>query len=70
MPATTQANVYAVLLYPPVGSPRVIELPPMPKGMSHGVQTFKTAEKAEAALVKFLEENPEYRNWTDGQIRS
>jgi hypothetical protein len=66
----TQSTVFAVLLYPPVGKPRVIELPPMPKGMDHGCKTFKTAAKAFAALEKFLEENPEYRNWNDDPIRS
>lgn len=62
-------NVFAVLLYPPTGRPRVIELPPLPKGMSHGCQTFKARAKADAALAKFLADNPEYNNWVDGEIR-
>lgn len=64
-----QANVFAALLYPPVGKPRVIELPPMPKGMSHGCKTFKTKLEAETALDKFLTDNPEYRRWIDGSIQ-
>lgn len=62
-----QKTVYAVLLYPPHGRPRVSEVPKPPfKGM---LQTFPTRAKAEAALEKFLTENPEYRNWIDGSIK-
>jgi len=64
----TAKNMYAVLLYPPVGRPRVVELPPMPEGMSHGCHTFKRREDADAALEKFLADNPEYRQWVDGSI--
>jgi hypothetical protein len=59
---------YAVLLYPPVGVPRVIEVPKLPKGLKSPIKSFKTREKAEKALEEFLAANPEYRNWKDGQI--
>lgn len=59
MPATATKNVYAVLIYPPHGKPRVTELPAMPRGFKHPLQTFKTRAKAEAALEKFLTDNPE-----------
>lgn len=61
-------NVFAVLLCPPVGKPRVIEVPPMPKSFKGPVQTFKTRDKADAALEKFFTDNPEYRNWNNGSI--
>ena len=62
-------KVYAVLAYPPVGRPRVIEMPAMPKGMRYPVSVFKNREKADKALEKFLTDNPEYQRWCDGSIR-
>jgi hypothetical protein len=61
---------YVVLLYPPHGKPRVVEVPHVPAEAAEyiPVQYFKTREKAEAALEKFLTENPEYRRWRDGRI--
>lgn len=59
---------YAVLLYPSRGVPRVIELPfddPLKR-----LKTVSTRAKAEAALERFLSENPEYRRWEDGRIHS
>lgn len=60
--------IYAVLLYPPNGKPRVIELPKI-SGMKL-VSTFKTKELAEQALEKFLIENPEYQKWNNGSIQN
>lgn len=59
---------YTVLLYPPHGVPRVVTVPYAP-GMEKLVQVFGERQHAEAALEKFLTENPEYRRWRDGRIQ-
>jgi hypothetical protein len=63
---TESATEFAVLLYPPHGRPRVVEIPTGLQGMS--VATYATRTDAEAALETFLKENPEYRNWVDGRL--
>jgi hypothetical protein len=61
--------VFAVLLYPPIGEPRVVPLPKMPRGFSYGVKVFLTEDEALAALGQFLSDHPEYRRWKDGVIQ-
>jgi hypothetical protein len=70
MAAKTQKVVYSVLLYPPHGSPRVVELPRVPPELvvNYPMQLFETRGEAETALEKFLTDNPEYRQWRDGRI--
>ena len=72
MKATATKFDYAVLIYPPHGVPRVIEMPHYPRSVSAlrpPCEVFRTREKAAAALEKFLTENPEYRRWRDGRIQ-
>lgn len=59
--------IYAVLLYPPVGSPRVIELPDV--GIKYPLSTFSTRDVAEKSLEEFLNKNPEYRRWKNGHFQ-
>jgi hypothetical protein len=65
--ATTE---FAVLLYPPTGRPRVVEIPAIVDEIRPlmPVSTFARRADADAALEKFLNENPEFRRWNDGQI--
>jgi hypothetical protein len=65
--STSGKRIFAVLLYPPQGVLRVVDLPDIP-GFLYPLQMFKTKEEAEAALEKFLTENPDYRQWRDGKI--
>lgn len=61
---------YVVLLYPPLGVPRVAKVPRLPPDVvMTGIQRFSVRGEAEAALEKFLTENPEYRQWRDGSIQ-
>ena len=60
--------LYAVVLYPPIGKPRVVELPELPRGMKYPLQTFENATDAATALESFLVANPEYRTWEDGKL--
>lgn len=59
---------YAVLLYPPNGRPRVIEIPKPPIGFEYPIMTFANRDDADAALKGFLQENPKYKRWVDGKI--
>lgn len=67
-PRPKEPTCWIVLLYPPVGVPRVVEMPDV--GLTVLAQTFKTEAEAEAALEKFLTANPEYRRWKDGRIEA
>lgn len=64
---TVEKMCYMVLLYPPMGVPRVVELPDV--GAPMIAKTFSTPEEAETALEEFLVKNPEYRRWKDGSIK-
>lgn len=64
------ATLYAVLLYPTAGRPRVVEVPELPKGVRYPLQTFKRRALADVALEEFLAANPEYRNWIDGRLET
>lgn len=67
-------TIYTVLLYPPVGRPRVVSITMhIPKKnlkeiVATQVMTFDTEAKANAALEQFLTECPEYREWKDGRL--
>jgi hypothetical protein len=63
---------FVCLLYPPHGVPRVVEIPAVPLSITAmmSVQRFPNRDLADAALEKFLTENPEYRQWRDGRIES
>jgi hypothetical protein len=65
--ATTE---FAVLLYPPKGKPRVVELPKAPPEIAAMMPMARYDQRADAdaALEKFLADNPEYRNWNDGRL--
>jgi hypothetical protein len=65
--ATTE---FAVLLYPPHGRPRVVELPKVDPEIAamFPMARYDKRTAAEAALEKFLTDNPEYRNWDNGRI--
>lgn len=60
---------YVVLLYPPKGKPRVVEMKKIPSAIGVGkLSRFAKRKDAEAALEKFLNDNPEYRTWEDGSL--
>lgn len=61
-------TVYALLLYPSHGAPRVVALPAAPPGMPTLMNAYATESAAAAALESFLVANPEYRCWRDGRI--
>lgn len=69
----TKTNVvYAVLLYPPRGAPRVVELPASIAEFIAEYDlcvTFSVRADADDELEKFLNANPEYRRWRDGRIQ-
>lgn len=66
--ANSKPVEFVVLLFPPHGVPRVCEIPRL-RLQYDAVQYFDNRADAEAALEKFLVENPEYRHWRDGSIR-
>jgi hypothetical protein len=72
MAKETERVDYLVLLYPPHGVPRVVEVPhvaPEIAKLMPPVERFDSRAAGEAALEKFLTDNPEYRHWRDGRIQ-
>lgn len=64
---------YVVLIDPPHGSPRVVEVPrvsPEVAALMPPLSRFQAKADADAALEKFLTQNPEYRRWRDGRIQA
>ena len=66
--ATKPEYVYAVLLYPLKGKPRVVEFPTVAIQFMPKIGICLTRADAEKALESFLVAHPKYRTWNNGTL--